>query len=423
MAFNIFNRNNSRSVQKDYQSLTIDPRVPNQLSIADLAPMGWIRGADTEGKAGTVANYYAKGGDKISIIANGSAAYNLGSDRVGNGPSMEHMTITDPQTIFTPTQVGFTDKYLKFEASTGGAGDFTLFQSTNPIVSGASLVASNQGSAGLAPSQGVNANGYLEGPMTEDGGKGNKTILLDPTIPAQTSVENLQSMGWQLGNKGGPGALVLTKGTAAITIPSNGDATYSNVIDGRTVYDSLVITNSHNASLMASQANTVEANTVRVGENGGPGTVGISPASLRTLPTSDNTNRSGSDQHVASLMASQANTVEANTVRVGENGGPGTVGISPASLRTLPTTAASAAPQYSENSGHGAFVTSANTSANNLDPIHQSNGKYSIASDAGGLTLLPPPDSNLKILGGTPGFTDPANSSSVHNRFNLPKIE
>lgn len=116
MAFNLFKRRKNVPLDENTQdssSLSIDSSVPTELSFGQLQALGWQRTANTGGKVDPVVNF-SKGGSVISVDPSGSATYSLGSNHVGSGPSMEHLTITDPQTIFSSTDMAFAKS---FEAS------------------------------------------------------------------------------------------------------------------------------------------------------------------------------------------------------------------------------------------------------------------------------------------------------------------
>ena len=408
MAFNIFKRISSATSSSNNliaHNLSLDPSIPSEVSTEQLSAMGWVRNADTDGKAGPVVNY-SKGDSTISFIATGGAQYTIGNSIFVNAPHSENLTITNPQVVFTPAQIDYANKYLAFEASTGGAGQMPpiLNSSYDGFAGGGIYGGFDQGGSyggfagtygGFSGSYDGFAGGGSYGGFSGIGSAGStngtyggfpgygaptnnvNTVVVSNIAPIQSENTIAPFASTSVGPSTSPS--VMQSVLPSQSVNTNGP------VDGASTYNQMGM--NYNATLSQSRAMTAG-----------------------TIPTPTPSPIPGTLS--ADLHAHINAPVDTSTMAgVYSASGWGTPPPTPSSV-----TATIEAPTPTS-------VFKANTSANNLDPIHQSNGKYSIASDAGGLTLLPPPDSNLKILGGTPGFTDPANSSSVHNRFNLPKIE
>ena len=211
MAFNLFKKNSSNNNSNNslgYPVLSIDSSVPSSVSTEQLAALGWTRIADTDGKTGPVANY-AKGDSTISFIATGGAQYTIGSSISADAPHAENLTITNPQAVFTPDQIDFANKYIKFEVSTGGSGQMPTFTS---------------GSYGGFADGGT--YGGFAGSYGGFAGYGSTSGQVDTSTTVGINATSIESLYPQAGSNAG-------------------DAVYGNIIDGKSVSDSLVNTSPH----------------------------------------------------------------------------------------------------------------------------------------------------------------------------------
>ena len=434
MKFNFFRQRPNNDINdQQIASLTNDPTIPSQVTVEELKALGWQQTENTISKTGPIANFQ-KNSSVIAVSPNGYATYmNLGVGNTNPNYASESLVVTNPQVAFGAsgsydgfpvgsTYNGFpTGSYSGFPAggtyggfptsgysgfptndSYGGfpVGGYSGFPSGSysgfPLNGTGTMISDSK----LAPSQGVNINGYLAGPMTENGGKGNPTILLDPTIPTQTSVEHLESLGWKIGNKVDPETAVLVKGTAAITIPSNGQATYNYVIDGRTVHDSLVVTNPQAA---------FNASNAHLSENGGNGN-NATIAEIKTASVAAQI--SGASLHTAIPSYSaprQAQMADASDTKFSEVNL--TTGGSGAPLAPISPTDSVIDYRVGENGGNGSHEATTGPvsgGASFASPTAQTNVTASVSSD-----IFP---SNLKK-----NLESPTTSSPTTNFSSVPR--